>query len=144
GRGLGLGAGQVADVDASQVPAVRAGAGLQLLLGFRQGTPEGALAPAHAFQQELEAERGFAGAGVALDDVQVARGPAAAQHVVESGDAGRNLVDDSLAGRLGVARHAASPAPVVGKPRPRACTGCAPGVGKSVPTPGTRPAAGTN
>src|SRR5690606_10673545 len=45
------------------------------------------LAP--AFDQKLQRERGLAGAGIAVDEIQAMRDQSAVQHVVEAGDSRR-------------------------------------------------------
>ncbi len=77
-------------VDALERPAVRARHAVQLFLGLGERHVHAAFAAAAAFQQVLQRERGLARARVALDEVDAVRGEAAAEDVVEAGDAGRD------------------------------------------------------
>ena len=79
---------QLADRDPVERPAVRVGHLAKLLLGLRERHVQDRLAAAGALQQELQRQRGLAGAGHAFDEVQPMRREAAAQNVVETLDAG--------------------------------------------------------
>ncbi len=74
--------------DAVERPAMAVGHRGQFLGGFRQRDVQPFFALFRAFQQELQRQRGLAGARRALDQVDPAGREAAAQDVVESGDAG--------------------------------------------------------
>jgi len=60
----------------------------ELAAGLREGDVEDGLAALGAFKQELEGEGRLAGAGRALDQVELIGGQATAQDVVQAGDAG--------------------------------------------------------
>jgi hypothetical protein len=47
---------------------------------------------AHAFVEELQRQRGLAGAGFAFDQVQPVAGEAAVQHLVQAGYPGREKI----------------------------------------------------
>ncbi len=83
-----LDGGELDDGDAREVPAVRARHGVELGLGLGERDVEAALALAHALLQELQREGGLAYAGIAVDEVEAGARQAAAEDVVEPGDAG--------------------------------------------------------
>ncbi len=76
------------DFEAVGAPAVGAGDLFELVARLRKGDVEGSFPIADALEEELEGEGGFAGAGVAFDEVEVALGESAKKDVVEAGDAG--------------------------------------------------------
>ena len=84
-----LGRGELEQVDAVERPVMARRDGAQLLLGFGERDVEAGLAEVAALEQELQRQRGLAGAGRALDEIDAIGEQAAAQHVVEAGDAGR-------------------------------------------------------
>lgn len=77
------------NLDAVDGPAVRPGAGSQLLGRLRQRDVQAAFAVARSFEQVLERQRGLAGAGIAVDQIEPAREKTAVQYLVESGNSGR-------------------------------------------------------
>ena len=87
GRAVLLGGGELEDVDAVEGPAVRARDGAQLVLRLGERDEQDLLAALDAFEQELQRERGLAGAGVALDEVEPVGRQPAAEDVVQSRDA---------------------------------------------------------
>jgi hypothetical protein len=72
GRARGARLSQVAHPEAGEIPAVGCGDRVQLVDAFRERNEQHGLAAAQALQRELQAERGLAGAGCALDEVEVA------------------------------------------------------------------------
>ena len=70
-------------------PAVRLGAGLQLLLRLRERNVETLLAGAHALEQELQRERGLAGTRIAVDEIEPLGDQSAAQDFVQPPNPGR-------------------------------------------------------
>ena len=64
------------------------GGGLQLAASFRQCDVQGPLAACVAVTQELQGERGLAGARLAFDEMDVRSRVATAQDVVEAVYAG--------------------------------------------------------
>ncbi len=72
---------------ACQVPAVRAGHAQQFVCRFGQGDVHDRFALGRALAQELHGDGGLAGAGGAFQQVEPIGGEAAAQDVVEAGDA---------------------------------------------------------
>ncbi len=74
-----------------EVPAVGGGVVAQLLFGFREGDVEAGLAGFSALEQELQRDRGLARPRVTLEQVEAVAGEAAAQDVVEAGDAEQGL-----------------------------------------------------
>jgi len=79
------------DLDRADIPAVRSSHGAQLVGSLGQGYIEDLLAFLDAFQQESHRYRCLARARAAFEQEDVARGQAAAQHVVESRDARTRL-----------------------------------------------------
>jgi hypothetical protein len=61
----------------------------QFVPRFRQGNVENILAPSPAFQQKLQRQRRFPGAGVALDKIKSVGRQTAAQDLIESFHAAR-------------------------------------------------------
>src|SRR6266436_6235969 len=68
--------------------------GLQLVERLGHGDVENLFAPVAARQDELHAQRGFAGARLAFDEVEAAEDEAAAEDVVQSRQPGRGPVAD--------------------------------------------------
>jgi hypothetical protein len=62
---------------------------MELALGLGQRDPQRALAPPLPLEQELETDRGLAGAGRPFDQVQVSLRQSAAEDLIETGDTGR-------------------------------------------------------
>jgi hypothetical protein len=79
---------QLEDLDAVERPAVRARAGRQLVAGLGQRHVQARLAGAHAFEQVLQGQRGLAGAGVAVDEIEASRDQAPGHHFVQARNAG--------------------------------------------------------
>src|SRR5262249_11879926 len=78
---------QLKDVDAVERPAMASRHQLQLTLGLGQGDIENALSQAHAFEQELQRDRGLAGTRAPLIKIKTVRVEATAENVVEAGAA---------------------------------------------------------
>ncbi|KAF1854886.1 hypothetical protein Lal_00009772 [Lupinus albus] len=83
-------AGQLEDLEAVDRPAVARGDGHQFVRRFRQRDVQPAFAARRAVEQELQAQRGLARAGRTLDEVDALRCQAAAENIVEAGNAGGN------------------------------------------------------
>jgi hypothetical protein len=97
---------ELVELDAVERPAMRRRRGPQLLGALRQGDVEALLAVRDAVEQELQGERGLAGAGRALEQVEPPLGQAAGQDVVEPGDPGRQGVPDvGCDARCLISRH---------------------------------------
>jgi hypothetical protein len=79
---------QFEHLHALEGPSVRSRDGPELGRGFRERDVQALLAVLRAATQELQPERGLAGAGGALDQIKVPAGKPATKYVVESGDAG--------------------------------------------------------
>ncbi len=75
---------------------MRARAVAQFALGLRQGDVEAFLAGLGAFEQELQRHRGFAGAGGAFGEKDMAARKSTRQDVVEAPDAGFRLFGKSF------------------------------------------------
>ena len=86
-----LGGHQLADVDPVERPAMRGGRRPQLVLRLRQADEQAPLARRRAGPQELRGDRRLAGARAALEQEDPPPRQAAAQHVVQAGDAGRRF-----------------------------------------------------
>ena len=81
---------ELENIDLIERPAMTSGDELQLLKRFRERDEEDPLALACTFQQELQGDRGFAGAGPALVEVHPVTIETAAQDVVEGRTSGRD------------------------------------------------------
>ncbi len=68
---------------------MREGGGAQFVLGLGEGDVEAAFAIRRAGAQEIERERGLAGAGLALQQVDMAMHEPAAEDIVQARNAGR-------------------------------------------------------
>jgi hypothetical protein len=97
-----FGGNHLEDLEVFRVPAMRAGNLLELAAGLREGDIEGALVIADALEKELEGEGGFAGAGIAFDEVEMALRESAKEDVVEAGDAGMEAAGDRAIVRAGI------------------------------------------
>ena len=74
------------DLQVAQVPAVRGRAGPQLRLRLVQRDVEGRLPPPDPFQEELEGEGRLAGAGPALEQVDLAGQEPSVEDLIQSPD----------------------------------------------------------
>jgi hypothetical protein len=83
-----LGRNQLGDEQRIAGPSVRFGDLDELLFRFGEGDIEDAFAVAEAFEEELEGDGGFAGAGVSFKKVEVTGGKAAVEDVIEADDTG--------------------------------------------------------
>jgi hypothetical protein len=83
---------QLEQFDALKAPAVRSRDGAQFSGRLRQRDVQALLLPAHAFQQKVQAQRGLSRTRIALDEVHMVAGKAAAQDVVQPGDAGASAL----------------------------------------------------
>jgi hypothetical protein len=72
------------DLDAVQRPAVRGRAGAQLRGRLAQRHVQAGLALAHALHQVLQGQRRLAGAGFAVDQIELAGDQAAVQDLVQA------------------------------------------------------------
>ncbi len=81
---------QLVDRQRGQVPAMALTHRNQLVGGFGQGDIQAGFAPRHAVEQELQAERGLAGAGRTFDEIHALGRQAATQDVVKAGNTGGN------------------------------------------------------
>ena len=93
-----VGRNHLEDFEAIEGPAVGESDLLELSGRFGEGDVENAFAEADAFEEELEGEGGFAGAWIALNEVEVARGKSAMKDVIEAGNAGVEARGGGLAG----------------------------------------------
>jgi hypothetical protein len=75
----------------AELPAVGPGARPQLVLGFGKGDVEAPLAQPGALDQELQRDRGLAGAGAAFEEVNMPRSKPAEEDVVQPRYADRGL-----------------------------------------------------
>jgi hypothetical protein len=80
-------------VDVVEVPTVRRRDALDHAVRLRQAHEQAGLAAPRALEQELQPERGLAGPGAPLDQVDAVLGQAAQQDLVEPGDAGRHPLE---------------------------------------------------
>ena len=85
-----LGRDQLVDLDAVEIPAMRARHMQQFLPALRERDVEAALVLGPAFEHELERQRRLARAGLALDQVHAVAGIAAAENVIERPGPGRH------------------------------------------------------
>ena len=72
------------------------GTGGELFLRFGERDVQALLAGFHAFEKVLKRERGFAGAGVAIDQIEAMRNEPAFQNIIESRDASLRWLDTRL------------------------------------------------
>jgi hypothetical protein len=75
----GAAAREVQHVDAGEVPAVRARGRVELRLGLGKRAPHHLLSALRALDEELQGERGLAGAGAAFEEIELVSRQAAAQ-----------------------------------------------------------------
>ncbi len=88
---------ELVEVDAVERPSVRRRGGAEFVRGFGQGDVERPFTAGRPLAEELERDGGLARARGALQQIEPARGQAAAENVVETGHAGRD--PGLLAGR---------------------------------------------
>jgi len=88
---------QLQDLDArDEGPAVRSGAGAQLLLGFGEADINSDFAGFRAGHQELQGDCGFSGARGAFEQMQPVAGDPPFKDIVEAGNAGRGPRQDGF------------------------------------------------
>lgn len=79
--------GHLEHIDVVERPSVRCGDARQLRATLRQRDVQPTRPFLRAREQELERERGLAGAGLAVEQVEMTGREAAAKNLVETGDA---------------------------------------------------------
>jgi hypothetical protein len=80
---------ELQDVDAIERPAVRPGVGDQLAPRLRQGDVQAPLTHPHTIEQVLHRQRGLAGAGIAVDQVEAAGNEPTVKYFVQPGHTSR-------------------------------------------------------
>ena len=92
---------QLNDLDAVERPAMRGGAGGQLLLGFGERDVEAFLAGFDAFEKVLERKRRLARPGIPIDEIEAMGNQPAVQDIIEARYASRRPLDLWLEARFG-------------------------------------------